>query len=75
MKTPKTRKLTVYYGHTENTYRQIPIIRIGGNYLAAAGFKIGDKVLVTLEENTISITKRLPGETETGSAGEQPVKG
>ncbi len=67
-----TRKMKVYYGFKQNSYAQIPIIRLGGDYLTSAGFKIGDTISITLEKDKISITKLLPSEAEAGSAGEQP---
>jgi antirestriction protein ArdC len=68
---PQTRKLKVYYGHT-GTYRRIPVIRLRGDYLSKNGFKIGDIVNITLQNNNISITKNLPGEADAGSAEAQP---
>jgi hypothetical protein len=55
-KKSRTRKLKVYYGHHGN-YKQHPVIRLGGNYLASWGFKIGDVVELTFEENRLVITK------------------
>lgn len=57
MKTESTRKMKVYYGHTKNTYKRIPVIRLGGAYLERTGFQIGDSIVVTVEENQIIITK------------------
>lgn len=68
------RKLKMYYRYTKSRYRQIPVIRLGGEYLAKMGFKIGDTLCITLEHNKIAITKDLPGETEAGSAEAQPVR-
>lgn len=55
----RERKLKVYYGYGRN-YRQVPVIHLSGNYLANAGFKIGDAVDITIEDNIILISKPEP---------------
>jgi len=52
------RHITVYYGFTKVKYRKIPVIRLGGNYLTAIGFKIGDKLCVELADNKVTIIKK-----------------
>lgn len=54
------RLLKVYYGHHNNSYKQHPVIRLAGQYLSKADFKIGDKVEITLTENLIVISKIQP---------------
>lgn len=72
MQPKTTRTLTVYYGYQGKN--RIPVIRLGGKYLDTMGFKIGDKVTITMEHNSIAIAKDLPSEADSGSAGEQPDK-
>ena len=62
----KTRKLKIYYGAAPPLYRMYPVIRLAGKYLLNQGFKIGDEIGVTFEENRIVITKV--------QAGKQPPK-
>ena len=58
---PTTRRLKVYYGsYHSSTYSRHPVIRIGGNYLRAYGFKTGDTVEVKLSSGRIEITKVQP---------------
>ena len=54
-----TRRLKVYYGFHGPPYKQHPVIRIAGNYLSKMGFRIGDHVEITMEENRIVISKLL----------------
>ena len=57
-----TRRLKVYYGSYQGGYySRHPVIRIGGNYLRAYGFKIGDTVEIKLSDGRIEI-KRLSQE-------------
>ena len=56
----RKRILKVYYGHHSNSYKQHPVIRLGGFYLSSVDFKIGDAVEVTLEHNQIVIKKIEP---------------
>jgi len=58
----RTRRMKVYYGSYQGgTYSRHPVIRIGGNYLRAFGFKIGDTVELKLSDGRIEIS-RLPQE-------------
>ena len=50
------RKLKVYYGPNRD-YKPCPVIHLTGWYLARNGFKVGDEISVTLEENRIVISK------------------
>lgn len=50
-----SRKLTV--GYMPGTGKNHPMIRLQGKWLEELGFKIGDRVEVTLSENRIVITK------------------
>ncbi len=55
-----TRK--VYYANRCNSgkhYKRHPVIRLGGNYLSALDFKIGDTIAVSLSPGKIVITKVL----------------
>ena len=52
-----TRKLKVYYGHHGPPYKQHPVIRIAGNYLAKLGFKVGDEIEVSMEANVLTVRK------------------
>ena len=53
-----TRRLKVYYGSYQGgTYSRHPVIRIGGNYLQAYGFKTGDTLEVKLSSGRIEITR------------------
>lgn len=58
------RKLKVYrstqsrcasYHHTQ--YIDVPMILLKGQWLSAAGFSPDDKILVTIQDNIITITK------------------
>lgn len=71
MEKMSTRHLKIYYGYT-NTYQRHPVIRIGGHYLSKMDFKIGDKIVVSIQKNEISIKKVLPSEADLGSAEAQP---
>ena len=56
-----TRRLKVYYGSYQGgTYSRHPVIRIGGNYLRAYGFKTGDTLEVKLSSGRIEITRVQP---------------
>ncbi|WP_158267091.1 SymE family type I addiction module toxin [Chitinophaga niastensis] len=63
----KTRHLTVNYIHQERTYecKQVPSISLAGIWVQNAGFKIGDKVMVDVEENRIVISRLKPDPSET----------
>lgn len=55
---PRTRMRKVYYAYYDYEYGPPhPVIRLGGKYLEAYGFAIGDHIKVTLERHRISITK------------------
>lgn len=58
MKSRNIRRLRVYYAHRPKGYSKFPVIRLGGNYLADAGFQIGDELEVTVSERILTITKR-----------------
>lgn len=61
----KERHLKVYsstqskhtsYSHTE--YIGVPMIRLQGQWLEAAGFHASDNILITIKENELVITKK-----------------
>lgn len=64
----KERKLKVYStlqtkkilnkSFYETQYKEIPMIRLSGNWLEAAGFHPLDEIIVTIEENHLKITKK-----------------
>lgn len=59
---PRTpaRLRKVYYGHYDHQFSSPhPVIRLGGRYLEAYGFTIGDTIDVVLEPHCITI-KRIP---------------
>ena len=56
MSKSNNRKLKVYYGPNRK-HKGCPVIHLSGNYLTRNGFKIGDEINVTLEENKIVISK------------------
>lgn len=58
MKASNPRRLKVYYAHRKKVYSRYPVIRLGGNYLALAGFNIGDSLEATCEDGRIVISKR-----------------
>lgn len=72
MRTESTRRLKVYYSCIGKAFKQTPMIRLCGCYLANMDFKIGDRIDVTVGKNEISIRKVLPSEAEAGSAEAQP---
>jgi hypothetical protein len=55
------RLLKVYRGHfcvgLRHIYKAHPVIRLGGIYLSALDFQIGDEIEVTTERGRILITK------------------
>jgi hypothetical protein len=57
------RKLKVYYGPNRG-YKYCPVIHLSGKYLTQNGFKAGDEINVTLEENRIVISKIQKTETK-----------
>lgn len=65
----RTRHLTVNYIYQERTYeyKQVPSISLAGIWVQNAGFKIGDKVMVDVEENRIVISRLKQNITETTS--------
>ncbi len=58
---PSKRKLKVYRGHFclrfGHAYKAHPVIRLGGIYLSALDFHIGDVIEVSAEKGRIVITK------------------
>lgn len=61
----KERQLKVYsstqtnhtsYYHTK--YKEVPMIRLQGQWLEAAGFHASDNILITIKENELVITKK-----------------
>lgn len=65
-----TRTHKISYGYRRKKRR--PLIRLCGDWIEQMGFKIGDTVIITIQQNAIAIAKDLPGEADLGSAGEQP---
>lgn len=57
MSANKKRILKVYYGHHGNSYKQHPVIRLGGDYLTQMEFKIGDAIEISMQLGQIIITK------------------
>ncbi len=51
------RHRKVYYAYYDARCEPYPYIRLGGRYLQAYGFMIGDTIEVLLDENRITITK------------------
>jgi hypothetical protein len=58
---PSKRKLKVYRGHFclrfGHSYKAHPVISLGGIYLSAFDFQIGDVIEVSTEKGRIVITK------------------
>ena len=58
---PSKRVLKVYRGHycsgMRNVYKPHPVIRLGGVYLSALDFQIGDVIEVKVKRGEIVITK------------------
>jgi toxic protein SymE len=61
---PKPRLLTVGYQYYESQHknkecryrpRQVPFLRLSGDWLQAAGFKVGRKARVQVTDNGITI--------------------
>ena len=65
---PSKRLLKVYYQHyamcSSPVLKPYPVIRIGGLYLTALNFDIGDTIEVTLENEKITIAKVHPSSAE-----------
>jgi hypothetical protein len=59
--TPSKRVLRVYRGHhcssRHHLYKPHPVIRLGGVYLSALDFQIGDRIEVAVRRGEIVITK------------------
>ena len=53
-----TRILKVYYGYHGRPYKQHPVIRLKGKYLATLDFRIGDTVEISAELGRIVITNK-----------------
>lgn len=56
----KTKELKVYRG-SGNNYTPIPQIILQGQWLNKLGFSIGDKVIVTWEEDRLIVEKSEDG--------------
>lgn len=61
---PKSRHLTISYqvyesqcknGHRRYQPRQVPFLRLSGDWLSAAGFKVGQKARVQVTDHGILI--------------------
>ena len=63
----KTKELKVYRGNGNN-YTPIPQIILQGQWLNKLGFSIGDKVIVTWEEDRLIVEKSEDGSVS-GKAG------
>ena len=50
-----TRKLTI--GYVPGDGKHYPMIRLQGKWLEELGFKVGDRVVVVVDEISIVITK------------------
>ena len=50
-----TQTQQISYFHTE--YKDVPMIRLQGQWLEAAGFHASDNILITIKENELVITK------------------
>ncbi|NLU92316.1 SymE family type I addiction module toxin [Chitinophaga sp. Ak27] len=57
--TNRTRHLTVHYIHQERTYdsKRVSCISLTGVWLEHAGFIVGDKIAVHVEDDRIIISK------------------
>ena len=54
----RVRPHKVYYGYYDYEFgHPHPVIRLGGKYLEAYGFQIGDRIHVVLDFNQITITR------------------
>lgn len=51
------RRISVYRGSTKD-YVPVPKITIQGQWLESLGFSIGDKLVVTCEQDRLTIQKR-----------------
>ena len=45
----------------KSVYRSCPLLRLSGNWLAEAGFEVGDKVQVEVSEGRLVITLKEGG--------------
>ena len=45
----------------KSAYRSCPLLRLSGNWLAEAGFEVGDKVQVEVSEGRLVITLKEGG--------------
>ena len=79
--TNKTRHLTVNYLHQERTYdsKLVSRISLAGVWLEDAGFTVGDKVTVQVENNRIVISNQkqekpvIPPEARKGKAAMREI--
>lgn len=55
--TQNKRNLKVYYSQRSTRFKKQPMIRLEGNYLEEAGFSVGDRIEVGLENRQITISK------------------
>ncbi len=49
----KYRALTGHWGYSPG--KEVPWLNVSGLWLAQAGFKVGDAVEITVEQNTLTI--------------------
>lgn len=56
MKEKKNRRLKVYGQSNGYNYQNVPTIVLKGKWLEAAGFDIGDKLILSCENRQIVIT-------------------
>lgn len=56
LKHMEKKQLTIYYHYTQSN-KEVPLIRLQGQWLREFGFNIGEKIEVTLEENKLVINK------------------
>lgn len=58
----RRNKRKVHYAFARRSEKYIihPAIRIGGRYLTALGFNIGDEIEITCEKHRIVIRKIIP---------------
>ncbi len=67
-----TRLRKVYYGHYDSEFGSPhPVIRLGGKYLEALGFHIGDAIEVHLQHGCITIRRVFHPEEQKPTQGQQ----
>ena len=63
----KSRILTI--GYISGKHNDVfPFIRLRGKWLTKVGFNCGDKILVTVDHESLTITKNLKGNQTNGMA-------